>query len=155
MIDKDYLRMHAEHRVELEDEIRRLELMGVDPVAYKSPSNIDGMPHAVGGASDKMADAIIKLTDSNTRIHYLDVQVKEEEQAIEKVLCHLPAARQKTVIRIKYYHGYDWDDVALFMFGDKSDYVTNSDKYKYKAQKIHGTALANMKKVQEKNNRSL
>lgn len=150
MIDKDYLRMHTEHRLELEDELRRLELMG-DPITYKSPSNIDGMPHAIGGAYDKMADAIIKRTDSDTRISYLNAKVKEEEQAIEQVLSHLPMARQKTVIRIRYYQNYDWDDVALFMFGDQSDYASNSEKYKSKAQKIHGTALANMKRIQEKN----
>lgn len=148
MVDKDFLKIHAEHRSELEDELRRYEMMNGNTF-YRSPSDIDGMPHALGGSSDKMADAVIRKTDSSTFIGALKEQIKKEEAEIEAVLALLPKAKQKTVIRVKYYNLYDWDDVAMFMFGDKSDYSRNTEKYKEKAQRIHGTALANMKKVQE------
>ena len=148
MVDKEFLRIHAEHRSELEDELRRYELMnGVS--FYRSPADNDGMPHASGGISDTTANAIIKQLDSSNLINYLEKTIRQEEAEIEAVLALIPKARQKTVIRIKYYQRYDWDDVALFMYGDKMDYVRNAEKYKTKAQKIHGAALANMKRVQE------
>lgn len=148
MVDKIYLRMHAEHRSELEAEIRRHELIyGTSP--YRSPSNTDEMPHASGGINDTTANAVIKKLDPSSYIGRLDKIVQDEEREIEAVLALLPKADQKTVIRIKYYHRYDWDDVAMFIYGDKVDYVGNSEKYKVKAQKLHGAALANMKNVQE------
>lgn len=148
MVDKEFLRIHAEHRSELEDELRRYELMnGVS--FYRSPANNDGMPHASGGISDPTANAIIKELDSSGLIAYLERTIRKEETEIEAVLALLPKARQKTVIRIKYYQRYDWDDVAVFMYGDKVDYSRNPEKYKIKAQKIHGAALANMKRVQD------
>lgn len=147
MVDKEFLRIHAEHRSELEDELRRYELMnGVS--FYRSPANNDGMPRASGGISDPTSDAVIKPLDWNRLIEKLEELIREEEAEIEAVLALLPKAKQKTVIRIKYYQRYDWDDVALFMYGDMRDYARNSEKYKTKAQKVHGTALANMRRVQ-------
>lgn len=147
MVDKEFLRVHAEHRSELEDELRRYELMN-GMSFYRSPANNDGMPHASGEISDPTANNVIKQTDWSWLIAKLEKLIKEEEAEIEAVLALLPKAKQKTVIRIKYYQRYDWDDVALFMYGDKVDYVRNAEKYKVKAQKIHGAALANIKRVQ-------
>ena len=148
MIDKIYLRMHAEHRSELEAELRRYELInGMSP--YRSPSNTDGMPHASGGINDTTANAVINKLDSSSLIGHLRKIINDEERKIESVLALLPKADQKTVIRIKYYQLYEWDDVALFLYGDKRDYAGNSEKYKIKAQKLHGAALANMSRVQE------
>lgn len=147
MVDKEFLRIHAEHRSELEDELRRYEMMNGESF-YRSPANNDGMPHASGGISDPTASNVINKYDCNTFLHKLDKLVKEEEAEIEAVLALLPKAKQKTVIRIKYYHRYDWDDVAIFMYGDMADYSRNPEKYKVKAQKIHGAALANMRRVQ-------
>lgn len=148
MIDKEFLRIHAERRNELEDELRRYDQMN-GASYYRSPASNDGMPHSSGGISDPTADPVIKKFDSSTFIGKLHQIITEEETAIEAVLAKLPKANQKTVIRIKYYQRYEWDDVALFMYGDKMDYARNTEKYKKKALNIHGTALANMKRVQE------
>ncbi len=148
MVDKEFLKLHAEHRSELEDELRRYELEDSGSF-YRSPADIDGMPHASGGISDPTANPVIKKLDSNSFINHLDQIVREEQAQIEAVLALLTKANQKTVIRIKYYHRYEWDDVALFMYGEKMDYARNSEKYKTKAQKVHGAALANMKRVQK------
>lgn len=147
MVDKEFLRVHAEHRSEYEDELRRYELIN-GMSFYRSPANNDGMPHASGEISDPTANNVIKQTDWSCLIEKLEKLIKEEEAEIEAVLALLPKAKQKTVIRIKYYQRYDWDDVALFMYGDKVDYARNTEKYKIKAQKIHGAALANIRRVQ-------
>ena len=148
MIDKEFLRIHAERRNELEDELRRYDQMN-GASYYRSPASNDGMPHSSGGISDPTADAVIKPLDLSKQLDKLRKLIWVEEEAIETVLAKLPKANQKTVIRIKYFQRYDWDDVALFMYGDKMDYARNTEKYKKKALNIHGTALANMKRVQE------
>lgn len=147
MVDRDFLLAHAEHRNEYEDELRRYELInGVS--FYRSPSNNDGMPHAAGGISDPTASNLINKLDSGWLIEKLEKLIKEEEQQIEAILNQIPKATYKTVIRIRYYQRYEWDDVALFMYGDRRDYARDTEKYKTKAQKIHGAALAYMKRVQ-------
>lgn len=148
MVDKEFLIAHAEHRCELEDELRRYELMNGESF-YRSPAGNDGMPHASGGINDSTANSIIRKLDSSNLIGQLQRMIQQEEEMIEAVIALLPKAKQKTVIRIKYYQRYDWDDVALFMYGDMMDYARNTEKYKKKALNIHGTALANMKRVQE------
>ena len=148
MVDKDFLRRHAENRNELEDELRRYELMNSESF-YRSPSNIDGMPHGSGGITDSTAINAIREIDLTQQLKNLKELIKAEEIRIEAILALLPKANQKTVIRIKYYLRYDWDDIAIFMYGDRSDYYRNPEKYKTKAQKIHGAALANMKRLQQ------
>lgn len=152
MLDiKVFLQRHAENRNELEDELRRFELLNGESY-YRSPSDIDGMPHGSGGTTDSTANSAIRDISLVRKLESLKKLIDEEEAKIESILALLPKANQKTVIRIKYYQRYEWDDVALFMYGDKRDYAGNSDKYKTKAQKVHGAALANMRRIQQKSN---
>lgn len=147
MIDKEYLRNHEENRKELQDELTRYELDHGYSYYGRSPSDIDGMPHGsanTGGIYNQLDSKI----DTETNIDRLGKLVRLEEIEIEKVLNLLTKANQKSVIRYKYYNCLEWDDVAFYMYSNKRDYCERTDYYKNKAQKIHGTALANMIRVQ-------
>lgn len=149
MIDKEYLRGHEEHRKELQDELQRYELENGCSYYGRSPSNIDGMPHATFANSSGVYDQVNRKLDSETYIDKLETLVNQERIEIEKVLNLLTKANQKSVIRYKYYNCLDWDDVAFYMYSNRRDYCEKTDYYKNKAQKIHGTALANMIKAQK------
>lgn len=151
MINKQFLNRHAELRRELQDELRRYELMHGCSYYGKSPSDITGMPLASSGEEGGAYSQVERTLDSESYIKHLQGIILQEENLIEDLLQKLPKANQKTVIRIKYFQLYDWDDVALFMFGDVKDYARNEEKYKSKAQKIHGTALANIINLQKEN----
>lgn len=147
MIDKEYLRRHAEKRKELQDELQRYELDQGCSYYGKSPSDIDGMPHAHGGISDRTFNNAVNAGDT-TLIRELRADIAEEEIEIEKAVRLLNRACQKSVIRYKYYNCLEWDDVAFYMYGNRRDYVDKAEYYKQKAQKVHGAALANMIRMQ-------
>ncbi len=147
MIDKEYLRRHAEKRKELQDELQRYELDQGCSYYGKSPSDIDGMPHAHGGISDRTFNNAVNAGDT-TLIRELRADIAEEEAEIEKAVRLLNRACQKSVIRYKYYNCLEWDDVAFYMYGNRRDYVDKAEYYKQKAQKVHGAALANMIRMQ-------
>ena len=149
MVDKEYLRRHAENRKELQDELQRYELDHGRSYYGKSPSDIDGMPHAQGGISDRTFNNALKPEDMGAYINDLQAKILEEKREIENALKLLKKACQKSVIRYKYYNCLDWDDVAFYMYGGRRDYVDREEYYKQKAQKVHGAALANMIRQQQ------
>lgn len=148
IIDKEFLREHAEHRKELRDELQRYELTHGVSYYGNSPSNIDGMPHchSVGNAT---MDSVIRKSDTETYIDKLETLVNKEQRQIEEVLKKIVKANQKYVIRLKYYHCLDWDDIADQMYGDIRGYYNNLDKYKTKCMRVHGLALQNILLVQK------
>lgn len=148
IIDKEFLREHAEHRKELRDELQRYELTNGVSYYGKSPSNIDGMPHVHGGGNATM-DSVIRNCDSETYIDKLESLVNKEERQIEEVLAKLTKANQKYVIRLKYYHCLDWEDIADQMYGDVRGYCNHLDRYKTKCVRVHGLALQNILKAQK------
>lgn len=151
MINKEYLRNHAEHRQELQDELQRYELNHGCSYYGKSPSNIDGMPHGQGGVGNNTFGKVEQDVDTEKNIKELEYLVNEEQKAIEAVLTLFSRANQKAVIRYKYYQCLDWEDVAFYMYGNKTDYLDKQNYYKQKAQKVHGAALENMLRLQRTN----
>lgn len=147
IIDKEFLREHAEHRKELRDELQRYELTYGVSYYGKSPSNIDGMPHVHSGGNATL-DSVIRDYDAETYIDKLETLVNKEQRQIEEVLKKIVKANQKYVIRLKYYHCMDWDDIADQMYADIRGYCNNLEKYKKKAIRVHGLALQNILKVQ-------
>ena len=82
-------------------------------------------------------------------IEKLKQRIEAEEIAIEAIVEQLPKAKLKTVIRIKYYERWHWDDIAFFIYGDEPDYCEDPERYKNKAQRMHTIALSHMKRIQE------
>lgn len=148
IIDKEFLREHAEHRKELRDELQRYELTHGASYYGKSPSNIDGMPHVHGGGNATM-DSVIRKYDTETYIDKLETLVNKEQRQIEEVLRKISKANQKYVIRLKYYHCLDWEDITDHMYGDVRGYFEHMEKYKTKCIRVHGLALQNIIKAQK------
>ena len=111
IIDKKFLKEHAEHRKELRDELQRYELTNGVSYYGNSPSNIDGMPHSHSTGNTTM-DKVICKHDTETYIDKLESLINTEEQQIEEILKKMIKAKEKFVIRLKYYHCMEWDDVA-------------------------------------------
>ena len=148
IIDKEFLRGHAEHRKELRDELQRYELTHGVSYYGKSPSNIDGMLHVHGGGNATM-DSVIRKYDTETYIDKLKTLVNKEQHQIEEVLRKISKANQKYVIRLKYYHCLDWEDITDHMYGDVRGYYEHIEKYKTKCIRVHGLALQNILKAQK------
>lgn len=149
MIDKEYLKNHAEHRKELQDELQRYEVEHGYSYYGKSPSNIDGMPHG-NGNKRSVYDNVENVIDNGAYIEKLEKIIDDERLKIEELLRLLEKANQKSVIRYRYYNCLEWDEIAFYMYGNKRDYCDKYEHYKQKAQKVHGTAIANMISLQRK-----
>lgn len=148
IIDKEFLKEHAEHRKELMDELQRYEMTHGVSYYGKSPANIDGMPHVQSGGNATI-DSVIRDYDSETYIDKLESLVNEEKRQIEEVLNKLKKADQKYIIRLKYYHCLEWEDITDQMYGNVKGYTNHFEKYKEKCYRLHGQALQNMVKAQK------
>ena len=134
IIDKEFLKKHVEHRKELRNELQRYELSFGVSYYGKSPSNIDGMPHA-HNSGDATYENVMRECDARNCIDKLEKLINQEYSQIEKILEKVVDADQKHVIRLKYYNGMDWDDIADQMYGDVRNYCNNVEKYKTKVKR--------------------
>lgn len=148
MIDKAFLRQHLERMKEYQQEMQRLEQFN-DSSLIRSPADNDGMPHASGDYSDNTALWVMRKELLEKNVSDLQRTLHESELQIENVIRGFNKANEKTVIRLRYINGLSWEEVAFFVFGDKSDYCDRVEHYKTKVQKIHGAALKNMLRLQE------
>lgn len=144
VIDKKFLRDHAEKRKELCDELERYELNNGKSYYGKSPSDINGMPNGSSEYQSKTESSAIRRCDTESYIGNLEQEIKEETRRIDELIKILPTAKEKYVIRLKYYQCLEWDDITDWMYGNVSGYCRNTEQYKQKAMKIHGIALSKM-----------
>lgn len=150
MINKDFLKQHFEMINEYQQEVQRLEEYKYG-AHMQSTANIDGMPRATGMHSDKTALWVVQKELLEENVAEMQCALNEHERQIENVVRKLGRAKEKTVIRLRYINGLSWDEITFFFYGDENDYCEQVEWYKLKVQRVHGTALKNMLKIQQNN----
>jgi len=104
-------------------------------------SNFSGMP---GGGGYKGTSEPEVLTD---RITELKKKVSQKEDEIATNWDELEPLVEKLkpietlIVNLRYRYGEEWDDVCFAVFGKRSDYLDEIDRYMNKMFKTHGRAL--------------
>ena len=112
----------------------------------KSP-NYDGMP---GGGKDKgTSETEMKVR----RKIELEEKVENQQSEINKDWAELEPLIESLkpfetlVINLRYKYGEEWPDVCRTIFGKRSDYDIELDRYNDKMFKAHGRALLELSEM--------
>ena len=150
MVDKIFLKEHMYKREELQDEIKRYELI----MNSNLPQGIkmDGMPHGSQGTADSIFYNTMEKLETEKKIKDLRVRIEEEYGIINAVIEQLVYPAEKKIMKMRYFNCMDWSDIREAEYAKMRDYHENMEKYKDKIFKIHGSALRHMKEIQEGEN---
>lgn len=150
MVDKIFLKEHMHKREELQDEIKRYELIINSnlPQAIK----MDGMPHGSQGNGDSIFYNTMEKLETEKKIKELREKIEEEYGIINPVIEKLAYPAEKKIMKMRYFNCMDWSDIRGSEYAHRCDYHENVEKYKDKIFKIHGSALKHMKEIQEGEN---
>jgi hypothetical protein len=107
----------------------------------------DGMP---GGGKDKgTSETELKVR----RKIELEEKVESKQSEINKDWAELEplveslSPFEALVTNLRYKYGEEWEDVCRTIFGKRSDYDIELDRYKDKMFKAHGRALLTLAKM--------
>jgi hypothetical protein len=113
-------------------------------------SNLDGMPHSSGFAGDKIGTLVSQiedLTEENTQLWRRVAELRRErEAAIRRIECR-GYAELRSVLRLRYIDGENWNDLCFVLYGGKEDFSEREDSYMRRAYKLHGKALYELSKI--------
>ena len=133
---KDRLNAHLEMLEKLE--AINMEIRFVY-ASIKSP-NFSGMP----GGGDKRTSEEERLYQRKEELEERAARKKAEidrdwaelEEMVEQL-----NPMETLVINLRYRYGEEWDDVCRTIFGKRSDFELELDRYEDKMYKAHGRAL--------------
>lgn len=136
MTAKEYLKQIRSIALTVKRIQNELERLRAD--AASASINLDGMPHASSGNSDKLARLAIKMAEYNTKLQEeLNALLDEKAKAI-KMIKTLPT-KQQTILVEYYIHVKTWEQIAEEM-----------DISVRHCHRLHGNALYNFDKVLKK-----
>ena len=136
MTAKEYLKQIRNIALTVRHIQNELERLRAD--AASASINLDGMPHATSGNSDRLARLAIKMAEYNTELQdELNALLDEKAKAI-KMIKTLPP-KQQTILVEYYIHVKTWEQIAEEM-----------DISVRHCHRLHGNALYNFDKVLKK-----
>ena len=102
---------------------------------------ISDMPRSPSPQMDHMSDKLSIKSEIEADIA-ADVQkLKEERKAIEDIIKKVNSPDERAVIRYRYFHGMQWADVNVSLFGGKPDFLEKESSYLRRTTMLHGSAL--------------
>lgn len=128
---------------ENEDQFERIARMKNEE-QFPAMKESDGSQHQPG-ASDRMANAIIRRMSYEEKILPRIKANLDEMEAVEGIINSIPDPQERRVLRLRYIDGEfsrhtRWEDIALTMFGD------NDEKHLKAVYRLHGRALQSFRK---------
>lgn len=146
MVDKNYLKRHLQHRMELKEEQEWYALCTQS--SMMKAINMDGMPHGSGGAGDMTFCNILEKVETEKKIKDLNAVIEKEYEQINEVFGKMKNPTEKKILKLRYFQCLEWTEIRKLEFGGRRDYYDNAEKYKNKVFKIHGAAIKHLKEVQ-------
>lgn len=141
---KERLSKYIYIRREVENQLERLARMKNDEL-IPAQKESDGSQHTAG-ASDRMANAIIRRMNYQDEISEEMDKKMAELEAIRKAIGSLPDPMEREVLRLRYmdgtgYRHMGWKDVAVNLYGD-------NDEAKMQAvYRLHGRAMESILQI--------
>lgn len=131
--------LKAYRNIKLERDRLAAMIQDVEAVIYgpRAPK-LDGLPRSGGGANSAVEDAAIRHADLLARYEQKVAELTDALAEIETAI-EVLAPRERTLIRLHYAQGLTWEEVCVAM------------NYSWRqVHRIHGQALAALKKEEEK-----
>lgn len=108
--------------------------------SIRSP-DFSGMPRGSSDPSKSpMVEAVIRKIELEERIKRKEAEIAADWAELEPFIEQLQPI-ETLIMKLRYYYGAEWDDVAFNVFGRRRDYAQKPDYYKNRVFKIHGRAL--------------
>lgn len=141
---KERLMRYRSLRMENENQLERLARLK-NSEKIPAPKVSDGSQHT-GGASDRMANAVIRRMEYEERIRPLIEANLQEMHEIEDTIDRIKDSMEREVLRLRYIDGVYWKpmpwvEVALRIYGD------DDDKCLRATYRLHNRALDSIKKA--------
>lgn len=93
---------------------------------------------------DPVANEIQAIEHLREAVAEIAVREEAEHAALERIIARMANAEQRAVIRMRYFDGLDWGDIADCFYGDRTDFDIYRGEYIHILQKIHTRAVAAM-----------
>jgi DNA-directed RNA polymerase specialized sigma subunit len=117
-----YLEKLIEHEKERLEELRA-------SAGLKSPLLSD-MPKAPG-ARDKLGDLVPKIVDQEAEIAKSIKQYSETKERLLRYINHVPNARIKMIMILRFVDQKPWQEVADLLGGKETEYSVKKTIYRY------------------------
>ena len=120
--------------------------------AMESPKvqSFDTMPGGGTAAGDRMTVNIARKIELEKSLEGDEKAIKEERAQLERLIRKVKKPDERAVIRMKYFDGMGWTDIADALFRKIPDFNKAARLYLDKAYKLHGTALLSLAEAQER-----
>ena len=141
---KERLARYVSLRMETENQLERLARLRNDEL-LPAPKISDGSQRT-GGASGRMANAVLKRMEFEERITPLIEANRQEMARIEAAIDRIADPMEREVLRLRYIDGshwrhLPWGEVALRIDGD------NDERCLLAAYRLHKRALNSIQKM--------
>lgn len=148
MVDKEYLKKHLRKREELETTIIRYNaLLNKDDIS--SPAGKTGLSTGGSLVFSTVENTVCNKIITEEKIRRLEEDLVKQSKVINSILEKLGNPYEKLVMQMRYVDKLQWDEIRGGIFGNRSDYSDNVEKYNDKIFRIHGSALKHMKELQK------
>lgn len=146
-VNTDVIRLRLEefHETErdIDNQIERLEHLKAKLYAAGAQVLTD-MPRSPSASNDRMAAMLAQADELDSTIRGMVKSQSEEKKRIEYILMHIRKSDERAVIRMRYFDGADWKEIAEMLFGDRDDYLEREDTFVRRAFRVRDDALTHM-----------
>ncbi len=153
MVDKLYLKNYLRKQEEFEMMLIRYHLL-LDKDNLSSPAGKTDLP-AGSAVSSRVENIVCKRIAIKEKIKELRKELIEQGKLINAIFEKLENPCEKLVMQMRYEDGFEWDAIRGKIFGSRTDYSVNIEKYNDKVFKIHGAALKHIKELQSEKNKKI
>lgn len=147
---KNRLEDFREREEDIDMQLERLEQFEMKMTSIGSPQITD-MPKAPSSSLDKIGNMVALKIQLEQSIEEERELQNNERIYLESIIKKLKKAKERAVIRMKYFDGVRWDDINYLMFGDKEDFLEKELSYLRRTHMIHSAALLNMTIIIQEN----
>lgn len=91
---------------------------------------LTGMPHSTG-VKDKVGDLAVEIADMDTRIQFLEDEIKAGEEAILPFIRSIEDDQTRLIFRLRFIRGLTWKEVAAVIGGRNSEDSVKMVCYRY------------------------
>lgn len=136
-----YSDMLAELKIQSERLRRKIEELGdIRGIDY-SKGNVCAPP------GNPVASEILAVERLAEEVDDIAEREHDEHEALERMVSRIGNVEQRAVIRMKYFDGMGWDDIASFFYGERADFETYRSDYIHILHKTHTRAVASMARM--------
>lgn len=91
---------------------------------------LTGMPHSTG-VKDKVGDLAVEIADMDTRIQFLEDEIKTGEETILPFIRSIEDDQTRLIFRLRFIRGLTWKEVAAVIGGRNSEDSVKMVCYRY------------------------